>query len=120
MKLHLLSLFVLSTVAASLSVGCSAETSSSSGEDGDGDGDDVSVDEANAARVTPGSFKLYTDPNAAPNPNCDVHTKLDLAAAPHSTAKLEEAVEGSCEIAVIPNPRTYRLRLANTSCGSLY
>jgi hypothetical protein len=84
----------------------------------DGDADDVTVDEANAAKVGPGSFKLYDQPRAEPNPSCDIHTKLDLKAEYFSTATLTEAVGGFCEIAVFPNARTYRLRLANVDCGS--
>ncbi len=116
MKLSLVSVFVLAAAAASLTMACSAET-----EDPNANGDeadDVSVDEANAAKVKPGSFKLYGQPRAQPNPSCDVHTKLDLKADYFSTATLAEAVGGFCEIAVIPNARTYRLRLASVDCGS--
>src|SRR5687767_6956448 len=61
--------------AAPLAVACSAD-STDSGEEADGD--DVSVDEANAARIEPGEFKLYSQANATPNPSCDMHTKLVL------------------------------------------
>lgn len=116
MKLTALSSLLLSAAVLSLATaGCAADTDGA--EDG-ADGDDVTVDEANAAKVAPGSFKLYGEPRATPNPNCDPHTKLTLAAGHYSTAKLEEGLDGFCEIAVVPNPRTYRLRLAGTSCGS--
>ena len=47
-----------------------------------------------------------------------MHTKLVLSADGGSRAKLEEAVGGFCEIAVFPNARSYKLRLAGTGCGS--
>jgi hypothetical protein len=109
-----LSFLVLAALTASLSIACTAETDDAS----DGDSDDVTVDEANAAKVAPGSFKLYGKAHATPNPSCDLHTKLELKAAFFSTATLSEAVGGFCEIAAVPNPRTYRLRLTGTDCGS--
>ncbi len=114
MKLKALPLLLLAAASLSLAA-CAADTSEPGAAP---DGDDVSVDEANTAKVTPGSFKLYGQPHAQPNPGCDVHTKLTLAAASFSTATLEEAVGGMCEIAVMPNLRTYRLRLASTDCGT--
>src|SRR6185295_11162150 len=97
---------------APIAVACSA-----AGDDVS-DGDDVSEAEANVARITPGEFKMYDQPRATPDPSCDVHTKLSLTADRGSRAKLEEVVGGPCEIAVFPNPREYRLRLDETSCGS--
>ncbi len=82
------------------------------------DGDDVSAEEALKASVTPGSFKIYSKPGYVPNRYCDLYTKLDLKSDHYSTASLEEGVGGICEIASVPNPRTYRLRLDSTSCGS--
>jgi len=114
MKLSL-SVFFVAAAAASLAMACTASTEDASS---DADADDVTVDEANAAKVGPGSFKLYGAPHAEPNPSCDIHTKLDLKADYFSTASLTEAVGGFCEIAVFPNPRTYRLRLASTDCGT--
>jgi hypothetical protein len=115
MKLKAVSVFFLAAATASLSMACS---SADAGDASDSDGDVVVESEAVAAKVTPGSFKLYSQPNATPNPGCDVHTKLDLKAEYRSTASLQEAVGGSCEIAVFPNQRTYRLRLEGTDCGS--
>ncbi len=83
-----------------------------------GDGDDVSTEDALRANVKPGSFKLYSKPNTTPHQGCDLYTELDLKAATYSTASLEERVGGSCEIAVIPNARTYRLKLKDTDCGT--
>lgn len=115
MKLSMIKLAALALVCAPFAVACSADATDSNIE---GDGDDVSVDEANAARVAPGTFKLYTEAHATPNPNCDVHTKLVLSADGGSKAHLEEGLEGFCEIAVIPNPRDYKLRAAGSDCGS--
>jgi hypothetical protein len=114
MKLSTLKLVALALVCAPFAVACSADTSDAI----EGDGDDVSVDEANAARIAPGEFKLYTEARTAPNPNCDLHTKLVLSATSGSKAHLEEGLEGFCEIAVVPNPRDYRLRAAGQDCGS--
>ncbi len=88
---------------------------SSAGEDV-ADGDDVSEQEATVARITPGEFKLYAAPHATPSPSCDVYTSLTLTADSH--AKLVESLDGICDLFVAPNPREYRLRLAETSCGS--
>ena len=108
MKLQALSFLFLAAATASLTAACSADTSDPAADDGDAD--DVTVDEANAAKVTPGSFKLYSQPNATPNASCDVHTKLTFAAATYSTAKIEEGLDGFCELYVEPNPRKH-LRL---------
>lgn len=115
MKLSMLKLAALALVCAPFAVACSAETTDSAIE---GDGDDVSVDEANAARVAPGEFKLYMEPHAQPNPSCDPHTRLVLSDSGGSKAHLEEALDGFCEIAVMPNPRDYKLRAAGQDCGS--
>ncbi len=113
MKLSFVALLALGAIP--LLVACGADTST----DDAADGDEVSESEAKTAQVTPGSFKLYAEAHASPNPSCDVHTKLDLSATSSvSKAHLEEAVGGMCEIAVIPNPRDYRLRLAGTDCGT--
>jgi hypothetical protein len=102
-----LSLLVLAALALPVAVGCAAEAGS--------------TDEASpelTASVTAGSFKLYNEPHARPNPSCDIHTKLVLSADRGSKAHLEEVVGGFCEIAVFPNTREYSLRLTDTSCGS--
>lgn len=64
----------------------------------------------------PGSFKLYLTANATPNPLCDVHRRLVLGPGGHAT--LREELEGACEIAVVPNERTYDLEGHTDSCGS--
>lgn len=108
------SALILLSSTAFFAVACGGADSVSE-EDGV---DEVSEAEAISAKITPGEFKLYAEPNAAPSPSCDPHTKLELKAARFSTASLREAVGGFCEIAVIPNPRTYRLRQTGNSCGS--
>jgi hypothetical protein len=108
MKLSFSLLSVL--VALPFAVACTT-----SADDGDGE---VAEQEANAAKVAPGSFKLYGVPRFTPSPSCDVHTKLELTADGASKAHLEGAVDGVCEIAVSKNPRDYELSLARTSCGS--
>ncbi len=82
------------------------------------DGDDVSTEEAMKASVKAGTFKLYNEPRHTPNVGCDLYTQLELKANHYSTATLEEHVGGLCEIAAVPNSRTYRLRLDGTNCGS--
>ncbi len=115
MKLNVFSAALLALGLAPLAAACSGSEAS---EGGAPPADDVSVDEANAARVTPGAFKLYGEPRAKPNGSCDVHTRLSLTADGASKAHLEEAVGGICELYVAPNPREYRLRAAGTECGS--
>lgn len=114
MKLSMLKIAALALVCAPFAVACSADTSDSI----EADGDDVTIDEANAARIAPGEFKLYMQPRATPNPSCDPHTRLVLSANDGSKAHLEEALDGFCEIAVFPNPRDYKLRAAGQDCGS--
>ncbi|HEY8076610.1 MAG TPA: hypothetical protein VIF62_20940 [Labilithrix sp.] len=85
--------------------------------DDSGDDDDVTVGESNGARVTPGAFELDVTPHGVATA-CDVHTHLVLASEPTSTATLSEIVGGMCRLALDPNVRSYRLRLAKTECGS--
>lgn len=108
-----LSGFVVLSSIALLAAGCGVDAT---GTPDDGDG--VSEADAISAKVTPGTFRLYGQPGAQPNAGCDVHTNLVLAASSYSTAHLEEVVGGMCMIAVRPDPRTYRLRLDGTSCGT--
>lgn len=54
------------------------------------------------------SFKMYTQPHAKPNPNCDTYTALDIQYGKAGiTATLVNRVGGACELFVEPNPRTY-------------
>lgn len=82
------------------------------------DGESSESDVVKGAKVTPGSFKLYATPDHQPSPSCDIHTQLTLSPDPRNNAKLVEAVTGLCKIAVVPNERTYNLRLTGTPCGS--
>ncbi len=87
------------------------------------DGDDTSADEALKANVKPGVFRLYSKPHVTPDPACDLYTNLELKAGTYSTATLDDTVGRGglgmrCEIAVAPNERTYRLKLASTKCGT--
>jgi len=85
----------------------------------DSDEDLVSAEDAIKAQgITPGSFKLYAEPGHVANPTCDIHTALELKSVGGARATLREAVSGLCEIYVEPQPRTYRLRLEGTACGS--
>jgi len=114
MKLSFLKLSFVAVLCAPFAVACSVD----GGADDTADGEDVSSDEANAARVTPGQFKLYDQPRITPNASCDRHTKLALSADGGSKAHLEDAVDGICTIVPSPNPRDYRLRDAGVVCGS--
>jgi hypothetical protein len=69
---------------------------------------------------TEGTFNLY-EASAQPNATCDVHTVLELVHLSRDgelQARLHEAVEGVCEIFVIPDNRGYTLKLESTNCGS--
>lgn len=114
MKLKFLSVVLLTASVSALAVACGGAAEEAS----PGDTDDVTNDEANAAKITAGNFKLYDQPRATPNPSCDVHTKIDLKSVGGSSATLSEGLGGTCEIYVVPNPRTYKLKDAGGSCGS--
>ncbi len=107
----LLSFAAVGVALTTAAAGCAADTS----EDGA-----VSAEDAILASkaITPGTFKLYGQPNASPNPMCDVHTSLTLSNQGGARAKLSEALAGVCEIYVSPQTREYHLRLDGTSCGS--
>lgn len=99
-------------VGAVASAGCAVEPSA---EDAD---EEVSAEDALTTRIPPGTFKLYDEPHAQPNPSCDVHTSLVLHSDGGARATLEERVGGFCELYVAPTTREFRLRAAGTSCGS--
>lgn len=114
MKHTLFSMVMAVAAVSSLVVACGGNA-----EEADGaNADDVTNDEANAAKVKAGSFKLYDQPHATPNASCDVHTKIDLTSTGGSKATVSEGLEGTCELYVMPNPRTYKLKDAGSSCGS--
>ncbi len=113
MKLRTLSALLIASSAAVLAVGCAATAHDEEAPDGEEQEQDIT------ARVTPGTFKLYDAPHAAPDASCDLHTKLELSAGYYSVAKLENALTGTCELASPPaDLRQYRLRLDSTSCGT--
>jgi len=74
-----------------------------------------------APRFQPGHFFLIDVTRLAQSPGCTVGTELVLQGSPQAgvVAHLRERVLGACEIYVEPNVRSYRLQLAETSCGSL-
>ena len=112
-SLRTLSFAFAAALLTTVAVGCAATAEPAE------DGDEVSSEDAlHASAIEPGSFKLYGEPRANPNPSCDVHTALTLSSQGGARAELREALDGSCEIYVAPQPRAYRLRLDGTSCGS--
>lgn len=99
-------------------VGCSAGVDAN--DDGM-DGDDVATTDEAALRTTvqAGTFKLYDQPRATPNPFCDLHTDLELKnTGSYAYAALKSDLDGNCRIAVPADSRQYRLKLQGTSCGS--
>lgn len=116
MKLKALSVFALAAATASLSMACTADAGDPS-DDANADG--VAESEWVAAKVTPGSFKLYSHAHEVPLAGCDVHTRLDLAQDHFSTATLTERAV-VCKVLVPPDLRTYRLRLTDTDCGTRF
>ncbi|MBX3262510.1 MAG: hypothetical protein KF782_22710 [Labilithrix sp.] len=109
---HVVSNLAACAALTAVAAGCGADA-------GADDEDTVSSEDAIlASSIVGGTFKLYGEPNAAPNPHCDVHTALTLSGDGGARAALREALDGLCEIYVAPQEREYRLRLAGTSCGS--
>lgn len=73
-----------------------------------------------SASMQPGEFKLYDEPNATPDPDCDIHTALSLLnTASGPVARLENRVSGFCEIMISPSKREYKLEVSTDSCGAL-
>ena len=118
-KLSLIKLLSFATFGVALTTaaaGCAADTSEA--DDDAASSEDAMLASKASKAVTPGTFKLYGQPNASPNPMCDVHTSLTLSHQGGARAKLSEALSGVCEIYVFPQTREYRLHLDGTSCGS--
>lgn len=66
------------------------------------------------------TFKMYTEMNVKPNPNCDLHTEMKVTKTGNTaTVKLVNKVGGFCEIYADPTPRTFKLTAAASDCGSL-
>ncbi len=110
MKLaSIVSLLSLSILAG----GCAAATDGEEGADDQG----VSSEDALITGITPGTFKLYGEPGHVAS-GCDVYTKLVLSKIGGAKATLSEEVGGMCQLAIMPNLRSFRLHQTGTSCGS--
>lgn len=73
----------------------------------------------NTSLKTTETFKMYSSPDFKVNPGCDIHTKLTIdyyKMEAHTTL----ALDGFCEIAIRPNPRTYKLTMSRPRCGNDY
>ena len=65
------------------------------------------------------NFKMYREPFAKVNVNCDIYTKLVLEVDGNTAfAKLSDHVGGFCEIHVDENKRSYQLAISGTDCGT--
>jgi hypothetical protein len=83
------------------------------------EGDETTTEDALKTSVSPGTFKLYSDPDHTPSPHCDVFTRLELKASPARAELREEVASTSlCKLMVQPNERFFRLRQQPTGCGS--
>jgi hypothetical protein len=81
----------------------------------------LSVGQAIGNPADEGSFQLYATPRATRDAHCDAFTALDLTHVGMQAgliAELHEVVNGNCSIALLADPRTYRLILEKTECGS--
>lgn len=109
------SLAFFAAVAASMVfAGCAADTSESE------DGTDSSEEALAARKLTEGTFRLYDMGVGAPSPSCQVYTNLVLQnkGARRPVAKLNEAVSGTCRLAVAPNFREFTVTVKDIGCGS--
>jgi hypothetical protein len=98
-------------VVAVLAGGCAAET----------DEPGADVEDVQAGRIQPGSFKLYGEPFHVLTPGCDLHTSLELKQTSRGpVAVLEERVGGLCAIVSIPNHREYKLKKVAGACRKVY
>lgn len=69
--------------------------------------------------ITPGVFKMYSEPNKIPNEGCDIYSTLEITES--GSAILTNGVDGLCEIYVAPNKKTYsKLKLISSSCSKIY
>jgi len=79
----------------------------------------LTENETQKITVDEGIFKLYGTTEVIPNKLCDLHVLLTLKnTVSGSIAILENALEGLCEIAVVPNQLTYVLNEVPDTCGS--
>lgn len=105
---------LIASVLASLAfAGCAAQQD---GVDENGTSEDALA----AKKLTEGTFKLYNLGVGTPSTSCQVYTQLTLTnnGARRPTAKLIDAVEGRCRLAVAPNPREFTLTVKDVGCGS--
>jgi hypothetical protein len=99
---------IFSLVIALTAVACGSEHASN-----------VLESQTKTVTVDEGTFKLYDDADVVPEAFCDLHVLLSLKNTQNgSIAIFENALEGVCEIAVNPNPRTYVLTELDATCGS--
>jgi len=65
------------------------------------------------------AFRLYETAGVIPDPYCDYYAELtfDPDGDP-PVAKLENKLDGMCEMAVLPQQRSYKLRREEDNCGS--
>jgi hypothetical protein len=65
-------------------------------------------------------FHLFDKPHAQTGGFCDRFVTMNLMTSPDkNVAKLENSLEGVCEIVVVPDPRTYNLTGKEDGCGSM-
>ena len=69
-----------------------------------------------------GDYRLYFDPSMKIDPTCNSFTQMKITNQNGKlTAALEEKLEGVCEIASIPNPRSYQIKyLGSSHCGAVF
>lgn len=65
------------------------------------------------------NFRMYSQPDAKPNRNCDIHTNLHIEYGKDGImATMKEVVGGICQIFVEPNERTYAAPVQQDECGA--
>jgi hypothetical protein len=71
------------------------------------------------ASASPQTFKLYDSPQASVSPLCDQHILARLNSA-KNTLSLQNALDGTCELEIWPEMRTYKLvSQREDGCGSM-
>jgi hypothetical protein len=68
--------------------------------------------------VSPGKFRLFSQPNHVPNPECEIFADLEIKA--NGQAHLTDGLGGRCALTALfqPNPRDYTLRVQVDACGT--
>lgn len=67
---------------------------------------------------TPASFKLYSEAHVEITPSCDFYTQLNLDSSA-LIASMENKLAGTCELALLPDPRSYNLSASTDGCGAV-